>query len=44
MKEKWKYIHTHNMIESQESEETFKHMKIATDKNKDLFAFAWHID
>ena len=44
MKEKWFYIHTHNMIESQESEETFKHMKIATDKNKDLIAFAWHID
>ena len=44
MKEKWKYIHTHNMIESQESEETFKHMRTATDKNNNLIAFAWFLD
>ena len=44
MKEKWFYIHTRQMIESQESEETFKHMRTATDKNNNLIAIAWHLD
>ena len=44
MEEKWKYIHTRQMIESQESEETFKHMRTATDKNNNLIAIAWYLD
>ena len=44
MKEKYKYIHTRQMIESQESEETFKHMRTATDKNNNLIAVAWYLD
>ena len=44
MKEKWFYIHTRQMIESQESEETFKHMRTATDKNNNLIAVAWYLD
>ena len=40
----FKYIHVINMIESQESEETFEHMQIATNKNNNLIAVAWYLD